>query len=138
MIHSDDLTPERMLGVLFASEGGSTGTLSQYLRTLLPQRPESRPLVALFASAPAATARVEAVARAVGCHNRRVPHLVQALRFERFEHLWTYLLVESWVWLTRQGIPRKPVERFLGIFDRSNFRRACERARVPVPWQNTT
>ena len=135
LMRTDDLTPERMLRVLFASEGGSTETLSEYLSTLLPGRPESRPLVTLFASAPAATARVEAVARAVRYHKRRVPDLVHALRFERLEHLWTYLRAESLVWLTHQGIRRKPVERFLGIFDRSNFRRACRRAGVPVPWR---
>jgi hypothetical protein len=53
----------------------------------------------------------------------------------RSEHLFVRLRVESWVWFSREGFRPSVFERYLGIRDRSDFRRACRRAGLELPWR---
>jgi hypothetical protein len=71
---------------------------------------------------------VLAVSPAVG---RQVVHRAG---FARAEHLFAALRYESWRWFAGHGFERSMFERYLGIGDRSHFRRACQRAGLPAPW----
>jgi hypothetical protein len=56
--------------------------------------------------------------------------LVREAGFRRSEHLFAALRAESWVWFHRQGFRSAVFECYLGIWDRSDFRRAA----LPLPW----
>jgi hypothetical protein len=60
--------------------------------------------------------------------------LVRRAGFRRSEHLFVRLRAESWVWFSREGFRPSVFERYLGIRDRSDFRRACRRAGSELPW----
>jgi hypothetical protein len=54
-------------------------------------------------------------------------------RFKRAEHLFTALRCATWAFLTSEGLERSAVEEYLGIVDRPDFRRSCDRAGLPAP-----
>ena len=60
--------------------------------------------------------------------------LVRRAGYRRSEHLFVRLRVESWVWFFREGFRPSVFESYLGIRDRSDFRRACRRAGLELPW----
>lgn len=60
---------------------------------------------------------------------------VGGMKFDDVRHLRTWMIAEYWADLARLGIPRKQVEAFLGIANRSDFRRACRRAGLEPPWR---
>ena len=69
-----------------------------------------------------------AVSPAVG---RRIVHRAG---FARAEHLFAALRYEAWQWFAGHGFERSMFEAYLGIRDRSHFRRSCQRAGLPAPW----
>lgn len=70
-----------------------------------------------------------------GSHGRDFGTLVMAGGFKRSEHLVTALRAAAWIWFARLGAHRPTFERYLGIYDRGNFRRACRRAGIEPPWK---
>ena len=60
--------------------------------------------------------------------------VVHRAGFARAEHLFAALRYESWQWFAGHGFERSVFEDYLGIVDRSHFRRACQRAGLPAPW----
>lgn len=143
LIAASELRPDRLLGVLFTGARSREGVdLSDYLVGRLEGLPHASDLVTVFLQAPARNLSLPAVATQLGWSRRRVRAVVAELEWwrvqgSRTEYLWTFLRVEAWIWFTQRGIPRRHVERFLGIVDRTNFRRACRRACVGVPWEGS-
>jgi len=109
--------------------------LHAHLVALLPETPGAGRLVSAFLERPALPRPFEALCRKLRMGNRAGRQLVRDLGFVRCQHLITLLRVEAWIWLVERGLNRDVVEPFLGIGDRSNFRRACHRAQVSPPWQ---
>ncbi|KPJ92372.1 MAG: hypothetical protein AMS18_07545 [Gemmatimonas sp. SG8_17] len=60
--------------------------------------------------------------------------IVRRAGFARAEHMYAALRYESWQWFAAHGFERSMVEHYLGIRDRSHFRRSCQRAGLPAPW----
>lgn len=75
------------------------------------------------------------IAHAARGTRRDARAIVTAGESDQPEHLFVALKSESYSWLTAQGFARSAIEGYLGIGDRSTFRRACRRAGVAVPWQ---
>ncbi len=63
----------------------------------------------------------------------RAQAVVHASGFDRAEHLFTALRLATWGLLIDRGLDRGHVEHYLGISDRTTFRRSCYRAGVPTP-----
>jgi hypothetical protein len=73
---------------------------------------------------------------AVGTSAGQLRAVVKRCGFGRYEGLLTWLRLETWKWLVSAGVDRTLAEAYLGILDRSNFRRACKRAGLATPWTN--
>lgn len=108
--------------------------LEVHLASLLPRTECTAAVVRMFTEYPSSTLRVHELQLGLGITCAAANRLVRELGFHRAEHLCTYLRAEAWIWFIRRGLNRKVLERFLGIFDRSNFRRACHRACLDPPW----
>lgn len=76
-----------------------------------------------------------ALARSARISVRELRRIERQLGLHRVEGLVTVIRAEMWKWLISAGVNRDVVEAYLGIVDRSNFRRACERAGIPIPWR---
>lgn len=93
-----------------------------------------RRVLEVFVHKPAGVQTTVDFARALAESHGKVRDMVHSCGFERTEHLVTALRAESWVWFARAGVPRTRLEPYLGIYDRTDFRRACRRAGIEVPW----
>lgn len=117
------------------------GQLPDLRRYLLKSRPAPRDahrLLELFLTWPRRMSSVRDIGRALAISKKRARLLVKALGFRRAEHLFTYWRSELWIWLVHRGVKREACEHFLGVRDRGNFRRACIRAHVEIPWLYAT
>ncbi len=143
VIHSSRLTAETLLAALCGKERALGGMLlAGELQEELLAKPETRALLDVFLSRPSYNPSLEEIAARLGWSRTRVRATVAALvagrlRGKRLDHLWTFLRCRTWAVLTSVGIPRTYVERYLGIVDRTNFRRACMRAGAEVPWRSS-
>jgi len=91
-------------------------------------------LIEAFLHDPSGMTRLRDVRRCMKLSRARAHALVRfTQRFDRAEHLLTALRCASWAVLMHRDLARAPVEEYLGIQDRSDFRRACQRAGVPAP-----
>ncbi len=109
-------------------------TLERELVRLLPQHPHAEAMIRFFVRNASAARSVGDVRLALKMSDGACVACVRELGFHRAEHLFTYLRAETWILLIKRGLDRRVVERFVGISDRSNFRRACRRARISTPW----
>lgn len=64
-----------------------------------------------------------------------VRSMTEGAGFDRVTFLLTALRAQAWVVLITRGVALPAVQDYLGVQDRSTFRRACHRADVPVPWE---
>ncbi len=93
-----------------------------------------RRVLEVFVHKPAGVQTTVDFAKALAVSRGKVRDTVHACEFERTEYLVTALRAESWIWFARAGVSRKRFEPYLGIYDRTDFRRACRRAGIEVPW----
>ena len=94
------------------------------------------PLIEAFLRAPRNMVRLSDICRALRISRADGRSMLRFAGFERAEHLCTALRAETWIWFAQQGIRRTVFEHYLGITDRTTFRRACCRATVSVPWRS--
>ena len=93
------------------------------------------PILRAFLASPRTLHIKKDLCRAIGLSAGGLRSAVREGGFHRFEEMLTWLRSETWIWLVSAGVDRKLAEAYLGIADRSNFRRACKRASIEVPWQ---
>jgi hypothetical protein len=124
-----DLTPITLFeGLLAAYFDVGLGDAPASLRHLPPR------LLRVFLAAPRSVHTLAALACGAGLSVGELRALEKDLGLLRFEGLLARLRAETWRWLVSAGADRRVVETYLGITDRSNFRRTCRRARIAVPW----
>lgn len=129
VLRHDDLTPVTLLEGLLSARFGIDVTD-------VPSSLSQVPLALLrgFLGRPRAFRTIRDAARACGCSAAELRAVERKWECRRFEELVTRLRAGTWRWLRSAGVDRSVVEDHLGIKDRSDFRRACRRARIPVPW----
>ncbi len=134
----DELTYSKLLQTLVrVTQTVSKGTLAEHLVQIGSGRSIAPELIEKFLEAPDRMFHLTDICQAVFLSRKAARCLVHACGFDRAEHLCTTLRAGAWCWFARQGICRSEYERFLGIKDHRTFRRSCQRAGVPVPWQHT-
>jgi hypothetical protein len=90
-------------------------------------------VITAFLEDPAGSRRIQDLRRSLAPLSRESAQaLVRSAGFPRAEHLFTALRSAAWILLMREGVNRKRIEQYLGIVDRTSFRRACKRAGVPA------
>jgi len=90
-------------------------------------------VVVAFLEHPAGMVRLTDLRRALAPLSRQAAQrLVRVCGFTRAEHLFTALRSAAWALLMDRGVPHGVAEGYLGITDRTSFRRACRRAAVPT------
>jgi hypothetical protein len=128
-----DLTPITLLeGLLTGYFGVGLGHAPASLGRLPPR------LLRAFLAESRSIHTLGDLARGAGFSVGNLRALERDLGVPRFEGLLARLRAETWKWLVAKGVDRRVVEDYLGIADRSNFRRACRRAGIPVPWDGKT
>ena len=60
--------------------------------------------------------------------------LYPELAVDRWAHLQARLRAEAWIHLFEWGVPWRVLDRYMGIVDRSNFRKSCRAAGIEPPW----
>ncbi len=132
-VHLDGLTPTSLLRAIVAARVGSEpDTLPEQLHRLRKLALVSDALLAAFIQDPAGMTRLRDLRRALEPLSREgAQRLVRSTGFTRTEHLFTALRWAAWAILRREGMNRCEVEKYLGIVDRTSFRRACRRAGLP-------
>ncbi len=132
-LHLDGFTPASLLrAIVSARIGSEPDSLAELLHHLRKFDRVSDALLAAFVRDPAGMTRLADLRRALGPLSREsAQKLVRSTGFTRAEHLFTALRWAAWALLRREGLHRKEVEQYLGIADRTSFRRACRRAGVP-------
>lgn len=128
---TSDLTPVSLLRALIVA---ALGTNADFVARRLAQLemfsrvpPE---LIHAFVRDPSGMTRLWDLRRCMKLSRRRAQKVARLTgRFDRAEHLLTALRCASWAELMHRGLHRGAVECYLGIEDRSDFRRACERRR---------
>lgn len=130
----DAVTPTSLLhAIISACCGSEAGCVAAALGRMRRLRAVPHAVVTAFLQAPASMLRLNDLRRALSPLSREnAQRLVRAAGFPRAEHLFTALRCGAWVLLRRDGVSRGEVERYLGITDRTSFRRACRRAGVPA------
>lgn len=134
-IPSHELTSGRMFEAVFQSR--LRDQLSAHLLEELPDSPFMRAVVQAFIDSPAGPLRLRDLLMRYHATAKRIQFELQDIGFRRLDHLRTQLRAESWIWLISKGLSRRVVEHFLGLDDRSDFRRACRRASIKVPWEQS-
>jgi hypothetical protein len=108
-------------------------SLAERLQRLGRFRHVSAALITAFLEEPAQMNRLTDLRHSLAPLSREAAQaMVRSGGFKRAEHLFTALRSATWTLLTTEGVDRYRVEEYLGIGDRSSFRRACRRARVPA------
>lgn len=91
-------------------------------------------VVEAFLADPASFRSVSDAGRALGMSLRSFRTMMRTAGFARFEAGVAWLRAEIWTWLATSGVDRRTVDRFVGVTDRTDFRRSCRRAGIRVPW----
>ena len=124
-------------GLMLGSRNGrDTPTLH---RVLLDQaRKLSLPssLISAFLRGPSHYRTLQDAATAMEKSAHYARNVLVHAGIRRAEHMWTAMRAESWRWFTGLDLPSCSFERWLGITDRSTFRRSCVRAGVRPPWRS--
>jgi hypothetical protein len=129
VISHEDLTPVTLLGGLLRARFGiDLGEVPPSLRWVPPT------LLRAFLASPRTTKHIGDIAVAAGASREELRQVAKSIGCERFDHVATRLRADVWRWLVSAGVDRGVVEDYLGVTDRSHLRRACRRARIPVPW----
>jgi hypothetical protein len=133
-LSSESLTPARLAGAMLrarvgVTESGAMGALEQAFGSRLPAQ-----LVRAFLQDPARFTRLSDFV-AVLPSRKRARSLLGDVGLGRAEHLATRMRCSLWRWLRQCGLRDRTIAEFLGVRDRANFRRACRRAKVGVPWR---
>lgn len=130
VIRHVDLTPATLLqGLLRARFGIDFSHVPAPLSRMPPA------LLQVFLHSPRAARTIGEFSCASGFTPDALRAVEKDLGCRRFEALVTRLRADVYKWLVRAGVDRTVVEGYLGIEDRSNFRRACRRARITPPWR---
>ena len=129
-----EITPATLLrAVISATARSDVGAMAERLQRLGRLCRVRASLIAAFLEEPGHMNRLSDLRRALAPLSRESAQaLVRSSGFERAEHLFTALRCAAWALLTAEGVDRRQVEEYLGIFDRASFRRACRRAGVPT------
>lgn len=129
-----DITPKSLLSALLsATTACDIDSIACRLRTLRLLQQVDQAVVAAFLNDPARMLRLEDLRRVMAPLSREAAQArVRACGFGRAEHLFTALRVATGTFLFEAGLSPREVEKYLGIFDRGSFRRACRRAGVPT------
>lgn len=131
VIDSDDLTPRNLLQAMLRLTLGKNATTIETDLTSSPGlRRVPHALVDAFLAAPKQMLRLHDVQRALRISQWAARKLVHSAGFTRAEHLFTMMRAEVWRWCASRGMERAMFEHYLGIRDRSTFRRACRRAGI--------
>lgn len=130
----DAVTPTLLLQAIISARCGTeAGCVAAELARLGRLQSIPPALITAFLQAPATMLRLNHLRKAMAPLSREsAQRLVRAAGFPRAEHLFTALRCGAWVLLRRDGVNRAEIERYLGITDRTSFRRACKRAGVPA------
>jgi hypothetical protein len=130
VIKHADLTPVILLAALLKARFGigSGEDVPPPLSWVPPT------LLRAFLAGPRTIRHIADFALAAGASREELRQVEKGIGCQRFEHLATRLRVDVWRWLVGAGVHRTVVEDYLGMTDRSHVRRACRRARIPVPW----
>lgn len=129
VISHDALTPVTLLdGLLRARFGIDLGDVPPPLSWVPPI------LLRAFVASPQTIKHMGDFALASGTSRAVLRQAAKDVGCDRFEHVVTRLRADVWRWLVSAGVDRRVVEDYLGVTDRSHVRRACRRARIPVPW----
>jgi hypothetical protein len=137
-LHMDALTPTSLLQAMISARSGSElDSLAARLGRMGKLHLVPLPLIMAFLQSPAGMLRLNHLRRVLAPLSReKAQRMVQSAGFPRAEHMFTALRCAAWVLLKRDGVNRGEVERYLGITDRTSFRRACRRAGIPPLHQN--
>jgi hypothetical protein len=129
----DALNPTSLLGAMVSARSVSeASSLVAQLARMERLRKVPLGLITAFLRAPAEMLRLNHLRRALAPMSREgAQRMVRSAGFPRAEHLFTALRCAAWVLLKHDGMNRREIERYLGIGDRTSFRRACRRAGVP-------
>jgi hypothetical protein len=134
-VRYDDLDREKMCrAIIRCVATNGVGGLAAHLGSQggfsgVPER-----ILGAFVLQPKDLTSLRDVCRVLAVSPAAARALVRQAGFRRSEHLFAALRAESWVWFHRQGFRSAVFECYLGIWDRSDFRRACRRAALPLPW----
>lgn len=133
-LHLDGLTPTSLLRAMISARSGTeTGSIAGQLQRLRRFERVPPDLITAFLEHPAAMTRLRDLRRALGPISREsAQQLVRSSGFPRAEHLFTALRCAAWVLIKSDGVNRKEISKYLGICDRTSFRRACRRAGIPA------
>lgn len=133
-VRLDGLTPTSLLrAIVSARTGSEPDTLPDRIHHLRKLSRVSDELLAAFVTNPAGMTRLKDLRRALEPLSREgAQKLVRSIGFTRAEHLFTALRWAAWTILRCEGVDRRELEKYLGIVDRTTFRRACRRAGVPA------
>ncbi|HEX8451324.1 MAG TPA: hypothetical protein VF647_04450 [Longimicrobium sp.] len=130
----EGLTPTSLLrAVVSATSGSDAECVAEQILHIARLNRVPRRLVAAFLADPARMTRLTDLRRALAPLSREgAQELVRSTGFSRAEHLFTALRCATWILLRQEGVKRCEVEHYLGIENRTSFRRACGRAGVPA------
>jgi hypothetical protein len=130
LIAAADLSAERLLSAMFSTTQSPLATaLRDHLASLLDHALATRIVQVFVRDAHLPFNKNHLIAQ-MGVSNTDFGTAVREIGLQRGEHLWTFLRYETLRWLRGKGITRFAAERFLGIVDRTNFRRSCKRAGI--------
>jgi hypothetical protein len=133
-LHVDGLTPTSLLRAMVCARCDSEiENIARQLGRMGKLERVPQAVITAFLEDPTGSMRIHDLRRALAPLSRESAQaLVRAAGFPRAEHLFTALRCAAWLLLMREGVNRKTIEQYLGIIDRTSFRRACKRAGVPA------
>lgn len=112
-----------------------TAGLAAHLVSLRVFAAVPRPVIGAFVLHPERPTGLADLCRVLGVSPASGREIVHLAGFRRAEHLFAALRCRSWQWFAHHGFERSVFEDYLGITDRSHFRRGCQRAGLMAPWQ---
>jgi len=131
----EGLNPNKMCrAIIRCVATNGVGGLAAHLTSQRVFAAVPRPLIGAFVLHPGRPTGLADLCRALGVSPASGREIVHLAGFRRAEHLFAALRYESWRWFAGHGFERSVFEDYLGIADRSHFRRACKRAGLTVPW----
>ena len=131
-----DLSARTLLGCLFqlATHNHAAAATPEEILMAPELARVPRALLDAFLCAPSRVHTLDDIAGVLGLSKARARQTVHRIGFSDPRHLTTAIRARAWTTLVGTGMERGVVERYLGIPDRSTFRRSCRNAGVPVPW----
>jgi hypothetical protein len=132
-LHVNGLTPTSLLRAMVCARCESEiESIARQLGRMGKLQRVPQGVITAFLQDPAGLTRIHDLRRALAPLSREgAQALVRSAGYARAEHLLTALRCAAWILLMREGVDRKRIEQYLGILDRTSFRRACKRAGVP-------